>query len=44
MGSQKTLPSKESAEAFIAAVAGDARRKDAQQLCGLLTDWTGEPR
>jgi hypothetical protein len=42
MASQKTLPSDESAEAFIAAVSGDARRKDAQELCGLLTEWTGE--
>jgi hypothetical protein len=43
MGSQKTLPSEESAEAFIAAVRGDARREDAQKLCGLLAHWTGEP-
>lgn len=41
--SQKTLPSGESAEAFIAAVPQDARREDAQKLCGLLGKWTGEP-
>jgi Domain of unknown function (DU1801) len=43
MASPKTLPSEESAEAFIAAVPGDARREDAHKLCGLLTEWTGEP-
>jgi hypothetical protein len=43
MAPQKTLPSEESAEAFIAAVPGDARREDAQKLCCLLTKWTGEP-
>ena len=43
MASQKTLPSDRSAEAFIAAVPGDAPREDAQKLCGLLSDWTGEP-
>ena len=42
MASQKTLPSGESAEAFIAAVPDDARREDAKQLCGLLAEWTGE--
>ena len=41
--SQKTLPSDESAEAFIAAVPDDARRDDAQKLCGWLAEWTGEP-
>jgi hypothetical protein len=41
--SQKTLPSDQSAEDFIAAVADDARREDAQRLCGLLAAWTGEP-
>jgi hypothetical protein len=40
--SQKTLPSSESAEAFIAAVPDDARREDAQKLCRLLAEWTGE--
>ena len=39
----KTLPSGESAEAFIAAVPQDARREDAQKLSGLLAEWTGEP-
>jgi len=43
MASQKTLPSAESAEAFIATVPSAARRKDAQKLCGLLAQWTGEP-
>ena len=43
MASQKTLPSGESAEAFIAAVPDDARRADALKLSGLLTEWTGEP-
>ena len=43
MASPKTLPSEESAEAFIAAVPSDARRADAQKLCGLLEEWTGEP-
>lgn len=40
--SRKTLPNDESAEAFIAAVPDDARRADAQKLCGLLAEWTGE--
>ena len=43
MASPKTLPTAVSAETFIAAVSGDARREDAQKLCGLLTEWTGEP-
>jgi hypothetical protein len=43
MPSEKTLPSNESAEAFIAAVRGDSRREDAQKLCRLLAEWTGEP-
>jgi len=42
MPSTKTLPSDESVEAFIAAVPSDARREDAQKLCGLLAEWTGE--
>jgi uncharacterized protein DUF1801 len=42
-GSQKTLPTSEDPERFIAAVASDARREDARTLCGLLVDWTGEP-
>jgi len=41
--SQKTLPTQESAEAFIAAVPDDARREDARRLCSLLAEWTGEP-
>ena len=43
MASQKTLPSEESAEAFIARVPSEARREDAQRLCALLMEWTGEP-
>ena len=43
MASQKTLPSEQSAEAFIARVPSQARREDAQRLCGLLMEWTGEP-
>jgi hypothetical protein len=42
-GSQKTLPTDEDPERFIAAVADDARREDARKLCDLLADWTGEP-
>jgi Domain of unknown function (DU1801) len=41
--SQKTLPTGEDAQAFIAAVSDEARREDARKLCGLLADWTGEP-
>ena len=41
--SQGTPSSDEGVEAFIAAVPGDARREDAQRLCGLLAEWTGEP-
>ena len=40
---QKTLPGDASAEAFVAAVADDARRADAEELCRLLAAWTGEP-
>jgi hypothetical protein len=40
--SQKTLPTDEDVEAFIAAVPDEARRMDAQALCRLLTEWTGE--
>jgi hypothetical protein len=43
MASQKTLPSDESAEAFIAAVPDGGRREDAGKLCRLLGEWTGEP-
>jgi hypothetical protein len=43
MASQKTLPTDESAEAFVAAVPDAARREDAQELCRLLGEWTGEP-
>jgi hypothetical protein len=41
--SQKTLPTTEDAEAFIAAVPDEGRREDARALCGLLAEWTGEP-
>jgi hypothetical protein len=41
--SQKTLPTGEDAEAFIAAVPDATRRDDARTLCALLTEWTGEP-
>jgi hypothetical protein len=41
--SQKTLPTGEDAQAFISAVPDEARREDARTLCGLLSDWTGEP-
>jgi hypothetical protein len=34
MAAQKTLPSEASAEALLAAVPDDARRADAQRLCG----------
>jgi Domain of unknown function (DU1801) len=43
MASQKTLPSGESVEVFIASVPDPARREDALKLSGLLTEWTGEP-
>ena len=43
MASQKTLPSDESAGAFIATVPDDTRREDARKLSGLLEEWTGEP-
>jgi hypothetical protein len=43
MASQKTVPSGEGADAFIAAVPDDARREDAQTLSALLSQWTGEP-
>jgi Domain of unknown function (DU1801) len=42
MASQKTLPSEQSVDAFIAA-APSARRTDAETLCRLLAKWTGEP-
>jgi hypothetical protein len=42
MASQKTLPGEQSARAFIAAVPS-ARRADAENMCCLLAQWTGEP-
>ena len=41
--SQKTLPTGEDPEAFLAAVPDEGRRQDARRLCRLLVDWTGEP-
>ena len=41
-GSQKTLPTNEDVDAFIASVPDDRRREDARALCGLLAEWTGE--
>src|SRR4051795_8048170 len=41
--SQKTLPTGESVEAFIAGMPDGVRRDDARKLCGLLAAWTGEP-
>ena len=41
--SQKTLRTGDDPEAFLASVSDDARRADAQTLCRLLADWTGEP-
>jgi hypothetical protein len=41
--SQTTLPTGDDPKAFLAAVPDDARRGDAQTLCRLLADWTGEP-
>jgi hypothetical protein len=43
MASQRTLPSDDSVEAFIAAVPDPARREDALNLSTLLIRWTGEP-
>jgi len=37
-----TLPTDADPEAFIAAVADDRRREDAQRLSSLLAEWTGE--
>ena len=42
MASQKTLPTGDSADTFIASVPDERRRADAQRLCGLLSEWTGE--
>jgi Domain of unknown function (DU1801) len=42
MASQRTVPTHESADAFIARVPNEARRRDAQRLCRLLGEWTGE--
>jgi hypothetical protein len=42
MASQKTLPTGDSADRFIASVPDERRRADAQRLSGLLSEWTGE--
>jgi len=41
--SQKTLPTDQSVDAFIASVTDERRREDARRLSGLLSEWTGEP-
>jgi hypothetical protein len=41
--SQKTLPTGEAVEAFLAGVPDEGRREDARELCRLLEGWTGEP-
>jgi Domain of unknown function (DU1801) len=43
MASQKTVPNAQSPQAFLATVPSDQRREDAQTLCRLLAQWTGEP-
>jgi Domain of unknown function (DU1801) len=40
---QKTLPTDSDPRAFLAGVPDEARRKDAEALCRLLADCTGEP-
>jgi Domain of unknown function (DU1801) len=42
MAAQKTLPTSDDVEAFLAAVPNEARREDARALCRLLADWTSE--
>lgn len=45
MSEAKTAPTGGSVDAFIAGVAHDGRREDAQELLGLMSRWTGwEPR
>ena len=41
--SQKTLPTHENVDAFIAAVPAVGRRDDARELCRLMEEWTGVP-
>jgi Domain of unknown function (DU1801) len=41
--SQKTLPTSDDVDAFIATVPDERRREDARTLCRLLGEWTGEP-
>jgi hypothetical protein len=41
--SQKTLPTTDDVEAFLAAVPDERRRADARTLCSLLSEVTGEP-
>jgi hypothetical protein len=39
---QKTTPTGENVEAFLAAVPDETRREDAQALCELMSSVTGE--
>jgi hypothetical protein len=41
MSAPKTVPNKESVEGFIASVADERRRADAEQLCELMAKATG---
>ncbi|HET9138804.1 DUF1801 domain-containing protein [Actinophytocola sp.] len=41
MSAPKTVPTKESVEDFIASVADERRRADAEELCELMTKATG---
>lgn len=43
MSEQKTLPTDDSVAAFLAAVPDARRREDAERLCALMTEVTGEP-
>src|SRR3954470_11850712 len=43
MASHKTQPSDQTVAGFIATVSRDRLREDAQKLCVLLAEWTGEP-
>ena len=41
MTAPKTVPNKESVEGFLASVADERRRADAEELCELMTKATG---
>ena len=41
MAAPKTVPNKESVEGFLASVADERRRADAEELCELMTKATG---